>query len=120
MYLVIASVWCRALTRTERRKHPLGPYVLGSGFAGSVAGALIDGLQVASVCARLACRHVQDRGESLPLEHPPEDALDPATAWWCPVDEPDGLGVHYVELGGGTLEFLSVGYRADRPNNGKG
>jgi hypothetical protein len=108
MYLVIASVWCRALSRTERRKHPLGPYVLGRGFVVSVARASVDGMQVASVCARLACRHVQARGEPLPLDHPPEDALDPATVWWCPIDGSSGLGVHYVELGGGTLEFLSV------------
>jgi hypothetical protein len=54
----------------------------------------------------------------LPLKHTPHEALDPAAAWWRALVGPDGLGVHYVELGGGTLEFLSVARRNDRPDAG--
>ena len=118
MYVAVARAWCRMFSREERRKYPLRPYVLGRGFAKSAADAPIDGLRVASVCARLACRHMHQRGrgESSSLKRLPHHALDPAVAWWCALDEPDGLGLHYVELGGGTLEFLSVAHRHDRPD----
>lgn len=102
-------------THEERRKYPLAPYVFGRPFVRSITEAPV-GLKVASVCARIARRHTgqQERGESLTLEHPPHEALDWAAAWWYALDELDGLGVHYVELGGGTLEFVSISRRDDR------
>lgn len=116
MYLAVTKAWCRMFLRTERRKHPLGPYVFGEGFIRSVVGAPIDALRVAAVCARVACLYVHGDRESWPVEFLPREALDPAAAWWCAIEEPDGLGVHHVELSGGTLEFLSVAYFDDRPN----
>ena len=118
MYLAVTRAWCRMLSREERRKRPLGPHVFGGGFARSVANAPIDGLLVASICAQLACRHMWQRGagESLPLDRPPHEALDPAAAWWRALERSDGIGVHYAELGGGTLEFLSVARQNDRPD----
>jgi hypothetical protein len=118
MYLAVTREWCRALSYEERRKHPMGPYVLGRNFARSVAQAAVDRQHVAHICARLACRHIRDRAESWPLAHLPQEALDPAVAWWCAIEEPASLGVHYVELGGGTLEFLSVADQNDRPDVG--
>lgn len=117
MYLAVTRAWCRIFSRDERCKHGFGPYVFGRGFARSVADAPIDGLRVAFVCARLACQHMRQRcrGESLPLECLPHEALDPVAAWWFALDGPDSYGLHYVELGGGTLEFLSVAHRNDRP-----
>lgn len=118
LYVAVTKAWCRTLTREERRKWPLSPYVFGRGFARSVAESQVDSLQVASACARLARKHTgqQERGESLALEPTPQEALDWAAAWWYALDAPDGLGVHYVELGGGTLEFVSISYRNDRPD----
>jgi hypothetical protein len=120
MYLAITTAWCQMFSREDRRKHPLGRYVLGRCFAKSVADAAIDGLRVASVCALLASRRMRELGrrESSPLRCLPHEALDPAVAWWCAFDEPNGLGVHYVELGGGTLEFLVVARQHDRPEAG--
>jgi hypothetical protein len=115
IYLAITTAWCRMFTRAERRKHPLGPYVLGESFTRSVARAPIDSLRVTAACARVACLHMHGERESWPADLSPQEALDPAAAWWCAIDEPDGLGVHHVELGGGTLEFLSVAYFDDRP-----
>lgn len=120
MYVAITKNWFRALSREERRKHPLGPYVLGRDFARSLSEAPIDRLLVASVCARLACRHTWERdgGESMPLRYEPREALDPAVVWWLALERPDGFGVHYAELGGNTLEFLSVARRKDQPDTG--
>jgi hypothetical protein len=115
IYLAITTAWCRMFMRAERRKHPLGPYVLGESFTRSVARAPIDSLRVAAVCARVACLHLHGDRESWSVDLSPQEALDPAAAWWCAIEEPDGLGVHHVELGGGTLEFLSVAYFDDRP-----
>jgi hypothetical protein len=118
MYVAVGLAWCRLLTREQRRKRPLGPFVLGRDFARSVADSRLDGLAVASVCARLACRHTwqRDAGEALPISAPPRDALDPAAAWWRPLGSLDGPGVHYVELGTGTVEFLTIAHRNDRPD----
>ena len=116
MYLAVTAAWCRMFLRTERRKHPLGPYVLGEDFIRSVAKAPLDTRRVAAVCARVASLHTHGDRESWPVDLVPQEALDPAAAWWCAIEEPDGLGVHHVELGGGTLEFLSVARFDDRPN----
>lgn len=116
MYLAVTAAWCRMFLRTERRKHPLGPYVLGEGFTRSVARAPLDARRAAGVCARVASLHTRGDRESWQVDLLPQEALDPAAAWWCAIEEPDGLGVHHVELGGGTLEFLSVAYFDDRPN----
>lgn len=117
MYVAITRNWFRMLSHEERRKHPLRPYVLGRDFARSLSDVPIDRLLVASVCARLACRHMWERdgGESMPLEHEPRDALDPAMAWWLALERPNGFGVHYAELGGGIIEFLSVAHRNEQP-----
>lgn len=118
LYVAVTKAWCRTLTGEERRKWPLSPYVFGRSFARSVAESRVEGLQVASACARLARKHAgqQERGESFTLEPTPREALDWAAAWWYALDALDGLGVHYVELGGGTIEFVSISYRNDRPD----
>jgi hypothetical protein len=86
---------------------------------GSAVGLLLLGLNVLFSMVSLGggrrpCS--RDGGELLPLDYPPREALDPAAAWWYAFEESDGLGVHYVELGGGTLEFLSVARRHDQPD----
>lgn len=110
MYLAVTSAWCRMFSQVERRKHPLAAYVFGHMFVRSVAAAHLDALLVASVCARLACRYAwqRDGGEPLPLEQPPQGALDPTAAWWLQLEDRSRLGLHYVELGGGTLEFAAI------------
>lgn len=102
--------------RAERRRHPLRPYVLGDGFTRSVSRASVDSLYVAGVCARVACRDAQGDRESWPVEFCSREALELASAWWCAIEEPDGLGVHHVELSDGILEFRSVAHFDDCPN----
>jgi hypothetical protein len=117
IYVAITRAWCRMLSLGEHRKYPLNPYALGPRFATSVADAPIDWALLASVCARVACRHMWQPvgGELLSLEHTPHKGLDPLVVWWFGVGEFDGLGVHYAELGSGTLEFLSVAQKDNRP-----
>lgn len=117
MYMAITKAWLRMLTRGERRQHPLRPYVLARGFGRTVADQRVDRMLVAAYCARLACSPSWDElgGDVLPLEEPAREALDPLAARWQAFGESYGLGVHYFELGCGTIEFLSVARRADRP-----
>jgi hypothetical protein len=119
MYLEIIKVWYQMFTRLERRRHPLGPYVIGEGFIESVANASVDSIHVAAACARVVYLPTTGDRDSWPVEFQPQEAHDPTTAWWCAIHEPDRLGVHHFELGGGTLEFLSVGF-IDEPPNLKG
>jgi hypothetical protein len=115
MYLAVTLAWCRMFLRTERRKYPLGPYVLGEDFIRSVVMAPLDAHRVAAVCARIASLHTYGDRESWPVDTWPHEELDSTAAWWCAIEEPDGLGVHHVEICDGTLEFLSVAYYDDRP-----
>jgi hypothetical protein len=118
MYVAVTVAWYRFFSRAQRRQHPLRPYVFGNEFTRSVAAAEIDAVLVAHACAQIACRHGSQwgRGERLQPELEPREALDPAAAWWRGLDGADGMGVHYVELGGGTLEFLTVARKHNRPN----
>ena len=115
MYVAVTVAWYQAYSWEDRRRHPLGPYVLGRLFARYAASVSVDVGVIASVCAQLARRHQTQRGELIPMALQPRQALDPASAWWHELPGTDGLGVHYVELGGGTLEFLSVAYKDERP-----
>jgi hypothetical protein len=115
MYVAVTVAWYQMCSREERRRHPLGPYVLGPRFTRFVADAPVERGLVASVCAEIARRHTLQRSEHLPTELLPHEALDPAVAWWRELAETGGLGVHYVELGGGTLEFVSVARKDDQP-----
>lgn len=116
LYVAVATAWCRMFLRAERREHPLGPYVLGDSFIGSVVRAPIDALRVAAVCARVVCRHAYGDRESWPVELWSRGANGPVMGWWCAIEQPDGLGLHHVELDGGLLEFVSVAHFDDRPN----
>src|ERR1700735_3941033 len=101
MYLEIIKVWYQMFTRGERRRHPLGPYVIGDGFIESVANASIDTVRVAAVCARVAYRPKIGDRDSWPVEFQPQEAHDPTTAWWGAIHEPDWRGVHHFYVRGG-------------------
>ena len=120
MYVAITRVWCRLGSPAERRVHPLGPYVLGGGFVRSFADCSVDGLVVAMVCAKLASGYPwrRNRDEPMPLPGRPLAAFDALSAWWRALEGNGGLGVHYDELTGGTLEFLFVAGREERPGWG--
>lgn len=117
MYVAITRAWYRMHGNDQRRQYPLRPYVLGPLFARTVTAAFVDPPLVARVCAQLASLHrwQVNAGESLPLRHEPREVLDPARAWWLELEGRAGLGLHYVELGGGLLEFLSIAPQRDRP-----
>jgi hypothetical protein len=119
MYVAVTRAWYRMLTREERRRHPLRPYLFGSQFMRSILGTRVDHSLTATVCARLACSHRLDElgGEMLPLECSAREALDPLVAWWRAFEGSNGLGLHYIELGNGILEFLVVAHLDNRPGS---
>lgn len=55
---------------------------------------------------------------SLPLPGEQRGPLNAVAAWWRPLEDPDGLGIHFVELRDGPLVFLTVASRADQPDPG--
>ncbi len=55
---------------------------------------------------------------TLPLPGEQRGPLNVVGAWWRPIDEPDGLGIHFVELRDGPLVFLTVASRDDQPDPG--
>lgn len=118
MHVTVTRAWFRMFTPEERRRHPLRPHLFDRDFVRSILNTRVNILLVASVCARLACSHRLDEpgGDLLPLERSAKDAFDPLVAWWRAFEGIDGLGIHYVELGSGTVEFLSIGHRNDRPD----
>src|SRR5215469_6361757 len=88
MYVAVTVAWYRLFSREQRRQHPLGPYVFGDEFTRSVAAADVNAALVAHLCAQTACRHGSQwgRGERLPLDLEPREAIDPAAAWWREID----------------------------------
>jgi hypothetical protein len=120
MYLAVTLAWFGLVDREQRRQHPLEPYVFGWRFVRSVISGPVEPRVVALACAKLACRYPGEKGaaEPMPLPSPPAAAGDPLSTWWRACEGPDELGVHYDELVGGTLEFLSVGSWRERPPQG--
>jgi hypothetical protein len=117
MYAAVARAWCRLADPRERLESPLGQYVLSPGFVHSVAGAPVDGWLVAELCARLVRQDPLKRcyRNSSPLTQASLAEDDPFATWWCALQGPGGLGVHYDERAYGSLVFLSVAARDDVP-----
>jgi hypothetical protein len=120
MYVAVTRAWFRQVPLEERVQHPLGPYLLARQFVPSMIEATVDIWTAASICAALACRYPweRDSGESKPLPGTPVASDDPLSTWWFALPGTDALGVHYDELGDGTLVFLLVGGWDERPLRG--
>lgn len=121
----VLEAWYEHLTPSDRREHPLGPYLLGGRFLDSA-----DQLQtvprhrLAWVCAMVAAGRAPEVS-SLEL-HPlrtgrggndPQRvrARDGATAWRCALktSSPSAPRLHYWSLPSGAIEFAKVGPHDD-------
>lgn len=122
LYVEITVAWYQTQPRGTHIDRALRPYALGTGFADSVMNSPrgADLQHVAAICALLICsRPWQLDGlrmvtDTQGIGRAPKHELDPVCAWWYPLDKPHVLGVHYWELGSGTLELKRLS-RFDKP-----
>lgn len=122
LYVEITMAWY------QRQPHGLGvdrafrPYIVGAGFVNSVrdSEAQVELGHVAAVCALLissqpwqldGLRKILDTQN---IGRVPKTGLDPLCAWWHPLGEPYILGIHYWELGSGTVELRRLS-RFEKP-----
>ena len=61
---------------------------------------------------------INDGALSLTLRIEKDGPLDAVAAWWRPIDEPEGFGVHYVELSNGTIVLLTIAPHDHQPDPG--
>jgi hypothetical protein len=119
LYAEISRAWYRLSRCGDHVKRPMRPYALGPEFAQAVWSTREDKAQcVIAVCARIITFPFWELpGARLVggVDYRPKEALDPVTAWWQPVDELSGYGVHCWILGNGTIELRSLAAVDDPP-----
>ena len=123
--LLILERWLETLSDQERNEHPLGRYVLGTGFVRS-AEALSQVVRdrLAYVCAMIACERVGDLAalarsrlpHSSNAHQDGEQSGDGSSAWQCSLTRQDSQtppAVRYLTHADGTVEFTGMGvYKA--------
>jgi hypothetical protein len=122
LYVEITLAWYQRQPHGLQIDRAFRPYVLGRWFASSVRDSLpqVDPQHVVAICALLVCSQpwrldgLQKVLDTRGIGRAPKDELDPVCAWWYPLDKPSILGVHYWELGSGTLELCRLS-RFDTP-----
>lgn len=119
--VTVMEIRCVTRTLDEQRHGPLRSFVLDERFAGSLARSPVEMRHVAYTILLIASGYPSLTGGSvpLPLISRARGALQPWAAWWRGLVGAGGLGIHYVELGNGTLEFLSVAEQHERPDPAK-
>jgi DNA-binding CsgD family transcriptional regulator len=119
--VTVMEIRCATRTLDEQRHEPLRSFVLDERFAGSLARSPVEMRHVAYTILLIASGHPSLTGGSvpLPLISRARGALQPWAAWWRGLIGAGGLGIHYVELGNGTLEFLSVAEQHEQPDPAK-
>jgi hypothetical protein len=117
VYVTVAEIRCATRTRDEQRQDPLRSFVLGECFAGSLARSPVEMRHAAYTILLIASGHPSVTGGSVPQPLPTGGSDGQLwAAWWRQLIGADGLGIHYIELGNGTLEFLTVAERDQQPN----
>lgn len=118
VYVTVMEIRCATRTLDEQRHEPLRSFVLDERFAGSLARTPLEMRHVAYTILLIASGHPSLTGGSvpLPLTGRARGAFQPWAAWWRGLIGTDGFGIHYVELGNGTLEFLAVAEQHEQPD----
>jgi hypothetical protein len=126
---LILQRWLESLSRDERTRHPLGPYVLGPDFvrcAEGLSNLVRD--RLAYVCAMIACERVESlaalaQSPLPPNGHAHHDRDSPngsASAWQCSLTRQDSQtppAVRYLRLADGTIKFSGMGgYKPAAPS----
>jgi hypothetical protein len=118
VYVAVREIWFATRTSEERCREPLRSFVLGEGFVGSLARSPVEMRHVVYTILLITSGHPSGSVESVPspLTRRARETLQPRAAWWRRLVGAGGPGIHYVELGNGTLEFLTVAPQHERPD----
>lgn len=122
LYVEIIMSWYQMQPHGLGIDHAFRPYVLGAGFASSVrdSEAHVKLEHVGAMCALVVSsqpwqlnglRKILDTQN---IGRIPKTGLDPLCAWWYPLGKPYILGIHYWELGNGTVELRRLS-RFEKP-----
>jgi hypothetical protein len=122
LYVEITMAWYQIQPHGLGIDSPFRPYILGAGFANSVSAneAYVELGRVAAICALVISSHPwQLNGlrkvlDTQNIGRVPKTSLDPLCAWWYPLGKPYILGIHYWELGSGTIELRCLN-RFEKP-----
>lgn len=125
LHIRITEAWCDALPPADRRRHPLGPYLLGRDFLRTAREAPnVEMKRLAWVCAMVACGRAPEL-DGLDLHRLRSSAgggvahrvreSDGAAAWRCAIKQntPAGPRLHFWRLEDGSVEFANVGHHDD-------
>ena len=121
LYVAVTRAWCKLPSRQLRRERPMRGYVCGWHFVSSVERSPVNLDAVIRAVFEIVSptpSAINDDSSSLTLRIEKDGPLDPVAAWWRPIDEPEGLGIHYVELSNGTIALLTLAPHDHQPDPG--
>jgi hypothetical protein len=119
VYSEIVRVWWSMYPSSERLDHVIQPFVIGPEFAHAVGEhSVADSERAIIACARIVSTERWQLRDAILLSRKLSfiEAFDPASAWWLPLYDQSGMGVHFWRLVTGTIELRSVGSRASYPS----
>jgi hypothetical protein len=116
LYAAITRLWYWSIPRGGHIQRPMHRFVLGPGFAASVAQwpDSVYGDIVAACVRVVSLHHWELLGRVKLAKHAEgmgtgQECLDPVSAAWYPLDGASELGVHFWRLGSGVIDVRSVG-----------
>lgn len=121
LYVAVIRGWSRISSRHTRRDRPWRGFVLGWHFVSSVERVPVELRTVVASILKIVSplpSAVNDGASALPLRSEKQGPLDAVAAWWQPIENSDGLGIHYVELSSATVALLTIATRDDQPDPG--
>jgi hypothetical protein len=121
LYVAVVRAWSGIPNRHTRRERPMRMFVFGWHFLHSVERLTVDLKNVVSAVVKIVSPRPSAENEgaiALPLRSEKQGPLDAVTAWWQPIEDSDGRGVHYVELSNATVVLLTVAAQDDQPDPG--
>lgn len=122
LYVAVVRGWSRISSRHTRRERPWRGFILGWHFVSSVERLPVDLRTVVASIVKIVSPlpgAANDGAVSLPLRSEKQGPLDAVAAWWQPIENSDGLGIHYVELSSATVALLTVAQQNNQPDPGE-
>lgn len=112
LYAEVARAWYRMRPVGSHVERPIRPYAIGPDFAYQIWSQREDDAQhIIVLCVQIVTLDYWELcgvTRTDDVDGQPREPLDPASAWWQPIEELPERGVHYWVLGSGTIELRSV------------